>query len=496
MCPPIDTPTTSREHYNPNHFVGREKEVHAVRRKVEEGLAGFPITRPVVHLWGAPGIGKSWLLQHLEQHLPDEVLPGVKRGLLTARVDFNNFSFALKSAADVASLLDCLLIRADSEMLDGALQEALACFEQARNAFQASQTEKETADLLDKFNQYMLQLSGHYVLLFLLDSVERLDAESFFWLERELIAPLSRTDRMIFVIAGRKELPRWKEFVVRQRLEVWEIRGFSLSETQEQLAKYRVQEALSDIYPYTFGHPYANWVWARAWAEDAQPSSEKKRALITQVEAELLKDISLERERDILRTLCALRKFNVESARLLLGAIIDPEFGTVSDGYYLRLFETLEQSNLVYWSSEARGYTMSFPVRRILDLRIQVTDPERFRKRHDLVRELYEKRFEDRQADRAGQLLEILFHAARSIRGDLAENAAKTQICEALKPEILRILDARLTESHFDADSIDMLYHSLERDIEFHEEGEVFPAEIYDAVMMRVKEFRHALLSV
>jgi len=492
IYPPLDATAADREPYNPDLFVGRQEELRAIKRKVEEGLAGFPITRPVVHLWGAPGIGKSWLLERLEQRLPDEVGTAVRQGLLSARVDFKDFSFTSRNKADVAALLDQLWIQPDSETLEANLKQALNDFKQAYSGFKMA--EAETSELLDRFYQYMLQLSERFVVLFLFDGVEKLDAESFFWLERKLIAPLVRTDRVIFVVAGRKELPRWKEFVVRQRLEVREIQEFSLSDTQEQLSNYKVpRDVLSDIYPYTFGHPYANSVWARAWAKAGGASPEKKRALLEKVEAELLKDIQLERERDILRTLSALRKFNVESARLLLGEIIDPEFKTVSDGYYLRLFEALEQSSLVYWSLEARGYTMGFSVRRMLDLRIQKSDPEKFCQRHKLTQSLYEERFEHSKADRARQLLEILFHAVCCVRGRLPEKATKEQVSQVLEREVSRILDNKLTEAYFDADSIDALFHFLEIDVEFHE---VLPSEIYEAVVERVRQFRYKLLSV
>ena len=466
IYPPIpDVPTPSREAYNAAHFVGREEDLRAIRRKIEEGQAGYPITRPVIHLWGAPGIGKSWLLQHVYTEFFVKTEDSAKlntRGVLTALVDFTKLPFKAEDPSSVKALLQ-------------ALQDDL----QRGETPAPDDSEDKGAISVDHFIQDVIEWSRRFIIVLLFDSVEKLPPDDFFWLEREIIAPLARTDRVLFVIASRKELPRWKEFSVRQRLEVWELQEFDLQTTQEQLTRYDLPEEVArEIYPYTFGHPYANQVWSVAWQE-GKPTAEQSLALLGQVERELLKDTVLERERDILRTLSAPRRFNVESARSLLGQVVDAEFGTLSDGYYLRLFGALEQTNLVFWSSELRGYTISLPVRRILDLRIQMSDPEKFRQRHTFLREFYEGQAGRNQLDRGALLLEALYHLARETADETPDDR---------EDRVQQFLQTYLTEEQLDTDNADTFLRLFRGDQEFWGEAAVLPPKLQNEVLKRANE--------
>ena len=466
IYPPIpDVPTPTREAYNAAHFVGREEEMRAIRRKIEEGQAGYPMTRPVIHLWGAPGIGKSWLLQHIYTKSFVEIGDSAKlhmRGVLTALVDFTKLPFKAEDPDAVEALLQTLrddLQRGESPSPDDS--------------------ESKAAISVDSFLQDVIEWSRRFIMVLLFDSVEKLHPDDFFWLEREIIAPLARTDRVLFILASRKELPRWKEFSVRQRLEVWELQEFDLQTMQEQLTRYALpEETAREIYPYTFGHPYANQVLGAAWKE-GKPSEEKNLALLGQVERELLRDTALERERDILRTLSAPRRFNVESARSLLGQVVDKEFGTLSDSYYLRLFWALEQTNLVFWSSELRGYTISLPVRRILDLRIQMSDPEKFRQRHTFLRKFYEEQAGRNQLDRGALLLEALYHLARETTGETLDDR---------RSRVQQFLETYLTEEQLDTDNADTFLRLFRGDQEFWGEAAVLPPELGEKILKRGNE--------
>ncbi len=466
IYPPIpDTPTPTREAYNAAHFVGREEDLRAIRRKIEEGQAGYPITRPVIHLWGAPGIGKSWLLQHIYTEFSAKTEDSAKlhtRGILTALVDFTKLPFKAEDPSSVKALLQ-------------ALQDDL----QRGETPAPDDSEDKGAISVGHFIQDVIEWSQRFIIVLLFDGVEKLPPDDFFWLEREIIAPLARTDRVLFVIASRKELPRWKEFSVRQRLEVWELQGFDLQTTQEQLTRYDLPEEVArEIYPYTFGHPYANQVWSVAWREEGKPTAEQSLALLGQVERELLKDTVLERERDILRTLSAPRRFNVESARSLLGQLVDAEFGTLSDGYYLHLFGALEQTNLVFWSSELRGYTISLPVRRILDLRIQMSDPEKFRQRHTFLREFYEGQAGRNQLDRGALLLEALYHLARETADETPDDREN---------RVQQFLQTYLTEEQLDTDNADTFLRLFRGDQEFWGEAAVLPPTLQVEVQEQVE---------
>lgn len=63
--PPSKDPPPDHMNYDPSCFVGREEILEEIASKAREVRQGLPITEPVMHLWGVPGIGKSWLLRHV-----------------------------------------------------------------------------------------------------------------------------------------------------------------------------------------------------------------------------------------------------------------------------------------------------------------------------------------------------------------------------------------------------------------------------------------------
>ena len=462
IYPPIpDTPTPTREAYNAAHFVGREEDLRAIRRKIEEGQAGYPITRPVIHLWGAPGIGKSWLLQHIYTEFSAKTEDSAKlhtRGILTALVDFTKLPFKAEDPSSVKALLQ-------------ALQDGL----QRGETPAPDDSEDKGAISVGHFIQDVIEWSQRFIIVLLFDSVEKLPPDDFFWLEREIIAPLARTDRVLFVIASRKELPRWKEFSVRQRLEVWELQGFDLQTTQEQLTRYALPEEVArEIYPYTFGHPYANQILGAAWQE-GKPSAEKIPIFLSQIEKELLENAVLERERDILRALSTLRRFNVESARRFLKQAVDPEFGALSDGYYLRLFEMLEQTNLIFWNSEQRGYVFSREVRGILQSRLKLAEPERYQELHQHALEMYQQWIEHYQGQEERFFPEMLYHCIQQYCGDAT----------VLHREVIALLERWLTPDHFNGEQLDSLYHLIVADPEL---GAALPSTLYEEILTRIEQ--------
>lgn len=474
----------ARGSYTPEYFVGRKEELRSLTRKIEDAQAGSSITRPVVHIWGAPGIGKSWLLRHICQQaseIASQTSELQKReGALCALIDFSELRFAAQEPLTRAELLQHLYQQLQSKI----------------KTFQKSHRKHEVTTPLAFFIEYLSELSKQHVTLLLFDSIENLSPDDFFWLEQHLLEPLARTDRIILVISGRQEIPRWKEFSVRRRLERWEIRPFEASTTREQLSSLGVQGKWApDVYAHTFGHPYANQVWGTALA-DGEPEAvfaSQSNLLLGQIEGELLRGVFSETERDILRTLSTLRKFNIESARTLLTEILSPEkrelgenYGAMSDGDYLRLIERLERTNLVYWHSERRAYVMDPSVRRIIDLRIQQGSPRVFRERHAVAQRLYEAWFRESSKDRGALLLEILYHLSR-------------RMAEASTPDINRevrwIWEEYLT-TDLGTDNVDMLWRQIKADRDFQGYGSVMPAEALDEFQTRVEQLRDNMITM
>ncbi|MBN1177752.1 MAG: ATP-binding protein, partial [Anaerolineae bacterium] len=205
------------EGYNPDYFANRRYELRLIRRKVDEGLTKQPIIEPLVHIWGIRGMGKSWLMRHLDalyRFKPDEATVSIL-------VDFSKSQFSHWVPSTITDLLQAVVDDIRIQLPEGKLQDVA---QSELSAFQSEleeigQDSKRTpTHLSETFVALICQLSRAVVPLLLFDTTEILDEDDFFWLESHLIEPIVRTDRVVVVVAGRKEIPRWREFGARQRL--------------------------------------------------------------------------------------------------------------------------------------------------------------------------------------------------------------------------------------------------------------------------------------
>jgi len=487
------------EPYDPQYFADRQRELRWIGRKVEEGLSGYAITQPVVHMWGIRGVGKSWLLRHLRAQHGFAPGKGVKKeGTLSTLVDFAGSPLSLREPPTVADLLEKLVQEVEEQLGDRTEAAAgeLAAFREEVVAVRAEER-REASAVAERFVSFINRLSHVFVPLLLFDAAETLDPDDFFWLESRLIEPIARTDRAIFVVAGRREIPRWREFGARQRLSVWELGAFPRGGTLEQL-EMRGRGYLGDVvHSLSFGHPYASQVVGQALDQIAgkrpvgEDFEEQHRAelamVLEQVERELLREVRPESHKDILRTLSVLRKFNIESARFVLSGVLDPEYGKRSDAYYLRLYEELEDSNLVWWSTDHRGYVLDTCLRRIIDLRLQKGAPERYVQRHRRALELYEDWIGKNPLDRGSFLLEALYHLVSTLMGKPAEEVQR---------QVKRYLGRFLTSGNFTVDGADAFLQLLVRDLELQDHGRVMPKPVYEQVVQVVRSFRDKIAGV
>ena len=292
---------------------------------------------------------------------------------------------------------------------------------------------------------------------------------------------------------------------MRQRLITWELRPFSADETRQQLEKRGCAYLGDAVHALSFGHPYASQVMSRALHEQAQgrpvrPDFEEEHRtevldLLGQVEGELLRGVRSETDRDILRTLSALRKFNIEATRFMLGQVLDPQYahlpkdqrplyGQRSDAYYLRLFEKLEGTNLVWWSNEQRGYVLGVPFRRIIDLRILKGAAATYRERHEKALRLYEGWMDVNRLDRAAFLVEALYHLANA---QLGKPEAEVQ------QKVDELIRRYLRPGSFTTDDANLLLQLLQRDQELQNHRQVLPKDVYKDLIKAVREHRDGI---
>ncbi|MDX9956577.1 MAG: hypothetical protein RBT75_20940, partial [Anaerolineae bacterium] len=305
-----DVLPSPHESYDVKRFVDRDQELKEIANRIDAGRHGDPIPNPIIHIWGPSGIGKSWLLHHIEHTWdchPD--------GQLGSTPIQGDVSVVRAELSDFANAIGTLVNKLYSIGSDTVSNPKV----------------RSTADIHTQTQQCVTQairIAAFNILVFLFDSAEKLPEDDFLRLEQELISPLAYTERVIFIVASRKDLTLWQEFKVRQRLEIWELQAFDLETTRKQLARYHdASRALDEIYLFTKGLPHANQLLAAA-LEERCLSDERKPTYLSQVEADLLQDVAKD-ERKILRVLSTLRKFNVEFTRRILGEFIDRGFSTM-----------------------------------------------------------------------------------------------------------------------------------------------------------------------
>jgi len=486
-----------RARYEHRYFAARRRELQLFRRKVEEGLAGYPITLPVVHIWGIRGIGKSWLLQEIRQKYTFPAEPKAKgKGAVCTLIDFYRTRFSRREPLAIANFLESILQNIKEQLGEqwNVISEENQTFQEELESVKAAEGDREDSALAECFVVCINQLSKTFVPLLLFDSTEDLSDDDFSWLESHLIEPLARTDRVIIVVAGRKEIPRWRKFGVRQRLKVMELQPFSEGDTQEQLKKRGYDQKLGEIvHSLSFGLPYANQILGESLhtLEPTKDFEEVHRAevlaLLGEVEGELLRGIRPEAQRNILRTLSTLRKFNIESARELLVQSLGEKYQGKSDVYYLRMFEDLQDTNLVWWSTGKRGYVVGYPLRRIIDLRMQKSELPTFRRRHKAAQKFYEMRAKKNPHDCGPTLLEALYHLSNKLVGERPDE---------MQQEADRFLAQFLTPENFTTDGADTFLHLLQRDSELQNHRGVMPKSVYEHVVHKVHDLRDRIAGV
>lgn len=515
----LPLPSLEPRLYNQKDFVNREYELRQIQRKVDEGLMGYPITQPVIHLWGLRGVGKTWLLNHLMAKYRFVAGPkNGKEGTLCLLADFRAIELRLSAwePVRITRLLESLVRQIEAQLgdkLSEVAADALAEFKAERQRLIDHDRDRDVNVLTERLVELLVRLSRHFVPLLLFDTVEKLDEDGFFWLESHVIEPIARTNGAIVVIVGRKEIPRWREFGVRQRLVVWELRPFSREGTSEQLTQLwksrsfdqkegieqliqREYGRLSDsVFFFSAGHPYINQVLGEALIElsrhqlpvsNLEETYRKEIAtLLEALETRFLDEVDSEAHRRVLQILSTLRKFNIESARYMLGKLLDDRYERWPDAYFLRLFEDLEATNLVWWNSDLRGYVVAPPLRRLIELHLLIREdpPEHFTRRHATALKLYSQWMRRFPSDPTF-IIEVLYHGANSLR-DKGPDRVRDWISD--------VLDKVLDRTYLTTDGAHLLFQSIYRDADFQDTYEKVSRDAYDLLMRRIRLFRDSL---
>jgi hypothetical protein len=455
----------SGESYDDSWFVGREEELGIIEQKVRDGLQGSFISEPIVYFWGMPGIGKSWLLKRLEQLYSSNCGSNV-RGIgnvttLTLLVDLTKApSGSGQHPYEDVELFRYLMCEAAGCLAQGLPDLSAQIREDCPVADEVEQN-SDIERLVDRFVEHLAVLSHDYVVLILFDAVECLDSRTFSWLEQNILSPLASTDRILIVATGRQANPNWDGLPVRRRLQTVKLDPLDKARSHEQILIHECAPGAPEvIYPYTLGHPYANWLFITTLAgQGVSLLSDKAVSSVLSLAVDrLLEPVGCESENNALRVLSGLRKFNTQSARVLLGEMLGNKYRSMSDGEYGHLFDSFEDRNLVDWEVARRGYAVQSAARRILQQHMRLETPHVYCQLHDCALDLYENRANLYPNKRAFLILEMLYHYAQRDFNDI----------NGLTHDVNELISTWLQPERLSVEQAHELWRALEEDSEIH----------------------------
>lgn len=337
--------------YRLEEFVNRESEISLVRNKLVEAKERGWIDRPIVHFYGVPHIGKTWLMQHL--------------ALLTYTGVF------------VVSV-DC---------------DAAACSKVPRDMLRR---ECEGSQI---FRDESLKIP----VLLLLDAADALHEEDFHWLEKEILVPLACTDQAVIVVSGQRDTPKWRQVETRRRVCYHALNVFAVNETSELLRKAELSANPKQVYEASGGHPGVS--------RQIAASSCSVNDVLAEAESELMRDIPSEWQ-DVVRMISVLRFFNIGTLREFLSqVIVDQAYEERSDAFYIELLDVMQLKS-GWLSHSAVGYYMSSFVRNLFWRRLRQIDPDVHYRAHKTAIDILTNNMYADSNSTALLLSEAIYHQA------------------------------------------------------------------------------------
>lgn len=380
----------------PEDFVGREEEI----AWFQEMLQGKTSER-IMSICGAPGIGKSWLVNRLAKECEDV-------GVDWAIIDFR------ETAHDPLTLLDAIQYRLGEEpftRFSDTLREYIEFRAQQLREYPSLDDmsrrvlfQRKEGEVVDEFLRCLMQLAEEKQVILLLDSFEKVeDTELARFLQKRLLAELKDRSlpNFMVVIAGWNRLA-WRdgwEWIISAH----ELKHFSVEEIRGRLAiNMEIDAEAVDIklaaavLEYTEGHPLGVGLAATLVVESVKKGEQISRDMFPTLEGELdermrtellMRGVWEQLDRDVMEVvwLCAVpRWFDAGMIRLLKGL----ENGSEA------LLDRITEYRAFVKAHSPSGYEYHEIVRDLLLSKWQRDDPDKFIELNERAGKFYEEKLE------------------------------------------------------------------------------------------------------
>lgn len=405
---------TRRPNPEPNRpFVDREIELKLIDDKIREGCtldAKIPLL--VTCFWGANGVGKSWLLQEVERRYQRDGSRTVEGCLtLAARLDLGKEKGVFWKDGQFAKTQIVPELWKQLARQMGAPMPSL-------QDLTPEQVAKRFAEEVSRWTNYVTPI----ILLDAIDDLVYEDEASFFWLEEHLIERLALTDRVLFVLASRGELRRWRRFQVSRRVDLQSLQAFG--EAKKAGEQVKASEQVGQVlYSHAFGHPWATdqlgdilekkgvnlETATAAQAQDALDAESVKRVL-QQVTHSILEKIPKELVL-FAKIICILRWVNVEPLRYLAEKL-ELAKDKPGEAYYLDVIGKLQANHLLYWDIQTSSYLCDPAVRRLIAHTLELEEQTLFTRAHLTAGEFHKTHLAQYPDYLARYVPEVAYHTA------------------------------------------------------------------------------------
>lgn len=397
--------------YDPDKFIARARqpELDTISKSVRQSLRGERIEWPVVNFWGVTGIGKSWLLRHVD-HLYKRSHTKLD-GTVVLLLEFN---------ADESFELSTI-----TKKLIASLEPQIPIELRNSNAeIQKGLSEAQNGNHHALIHVLMACVANKITPLILFDNTEVVSSEAWETIEKELMEPLVLNGRILFVIAGRSNIPRWRRFEVRRRVQdpqETHLKPFSKDSVEKLLHDRAYNVPVDTIFPLTAGNPRLVDELGRELLKISLGSIVDSRfiqqhneiiiAILQQYKLDLLKNIP-ETLHHYLCAVMPLRAYRMEALRFMLHKVNANKYQEWANGDYLRVLRELDQTEIVWWNRERRAYTTDPVARRIINQHMQLDDQDTFIQWHHNAFALYLEWANQHKATSEEYILEAWFHLA------------------------------------------------------------------------------------